>query len=598
MKYKHLVHEIKENSQHFNTKNAIYYKNNELKKWEGISWLDFNSQIEKIAKAMLNYGIAVQQNIAIFSENKPNWIIADCAIMRVRAVTIPIYATNSKKEVEYVINDAEVSLLFVGDQNEYDKAHELLEASKYLKLIVALNKTIKLHSSNNSIYLEDFTSFEPTKQIESELQKRYDECNYDDIASIIYTSGTTGEPKGVILDYNNFGASLVAHDYELEVSDKDVTLSFLPLSHIYERSWVFFCLKKGMEVYLNQDPKKIAEVLKEVKPTVMCTVPRIFEKIFAAIQSKRKEASPTKMKLASWALGIGNNYYNKHQRLGLKAPAILNLKFKIADKLVLSKLRELFGGSIKFMPCGGAPLAADMVSFFHSFGLNIKCGYGLTETTATATLFGDTHFEFNSAGKPIEGTQIKIGENDEILVKGPGVMKGYYKKPKATAEVFENGWFKTGDAGRIDQKGNLIITDRIKDLMKTSGGKYIAPQKLETALINDSFIEQIAVIGDQQKYVTALTVPSFENLKKYALEHKIKFNNIEDLITNNQIIALFEKRIEEMQKEFSSFEKIKKITLLPKEFSIEAGEITATLKLKRKVIEKKYKELIDKMYKD
>lgn len=598
MKYKHLVHEIKENSQHFNTKNAIYYKNNELKKWEGISWLDFNSQIEKIAKALLNYGIAVQQNIAIFSENKPNWIIADCAIMRVRAVTIPIYATNSKKEVEYVINDAEVSLLFVGDQNEYDKAHELLEASKYLKLIVALNKTIKLHSSNNSIYLEDFTSFEPTKQIESELQKRYDECNYDDIASIIYTSGTTGEPKGVILDYNNFGASLVAHDYELEVSDKDVTLSFLPLSHIYERSWVFFCLKKGMEVYLNQDPKKIAEVLKEVKPTVMCTVPRIFEKIFAAIQSKRKEASPTKMKLASWALGIGNNYYNKHQRLGIKVPAILNLKFKIADKLVLSKLRELFGGRIKFMPCGGAPLAADMVSFFHSFGLNIKCGYGLTETTATATLFGDTHFEFNSAGKPIEGTQIKIGENDEILVKGPGVMKGYYKKPKATAEVFENGWFKTGDAGRIDQKGNLIITDRIKDLMKTSGGKYIAPQKLETALINDSFIEQIAVIGDQQKYVTALTVPSFENLKKYALEHKIKFNNIEDLITNNQIIALFEKRIEEMQKEFSSFEKIKKITLLPKEFSIEAGEITATLKLKRKVIEKKYKELIDKMYKD
>ena len=387
MNYKHLVHEIKENSQRFQNKNAIYYKNNELKKWQGISWIDFESQIENLSKALINYGISVQQNIAIFSENMPNWIITDCAIMRVRAVTIPIYATNSKKEVEYVINEAEVNLLFVGDQNEYDNAYELLETSKYLKLIVALTKTIKLHPSNNSIHLEDFIKLEPTKQVEKELQKRYDECSFEDIASIIYTSGTTGEPKGVMLDYNNFGASLVAHDFELNVSEKDVSLSFLPLSHIYERSWVFFCLKKGIEVYFNQDPKKIAEVLKEVKPTVMCTVPRIFEKIFAAIQSKREEASPTKMKLASWALGIGNTYYNKYKRLNIKAPIILKLKFKIADKLVLSKLRELFGGRIKFMPCGGAPLAADIVSFFHSFGLNIKCGYGLTETTATATLF-------------------------------------------------------------------------------------------------------------------------------------------------------------------------------------------------------------------
>lgn len=596
MNYKHLVQEIKENSQLFKNKNAIYYKNNELNKWEGISWLDFESQIEVLAKALINYGISPQQNIAIFSENTPNWIIADIAIMRTRAVTIPIYATNSKKEVEYVLNDAEVCLLFVGDQNEYDKAYELLETSSYLKLIVALTKKIKVHPSNNSIYLEDFIAFEPSEQIENELQKRYYDCNFEDIASIIYTSGTTGEPKGVMLDYTNFGASLVAHDYELNVSEKDVSLSFLPLSHIYERSWVFFCLHRGIEVYINQDPKIIVEVIKEVKPTVMCTVPRIFEKIFAAIQDKRKEASPTKMKLASWALGIGNNYYNKHKRLRKKAPLVLKLKYKIANKLVLSKFRDVFGGRIKFMPCGGAPLAADIVSFFHSFGLNIKCGYGLTETTATATLFGDTHFEFNSAGKPIEGTQIKIGENNEILVKGPGIMKGYYKKPEATAEVFENGWFKTGDAGRIDKKGNLIITDRIKDLMKTSGGKYIAPQKLENALITDSFIEQIAVIGDQQKYVTALAVPSFENLKKYALEHKISFKDVEDLITHNQIITLFEKRFEELQKEFSKFEKIKKFTLLPKEFTIEAGEITATLKLKRKVIQKKYKELIDKMY--
>ena len=596
MDYKHLVENVKENALRFKDKNALYVKNETLNTWEGISWKKMQLRVENLAKGLLQFGIETQHNVAIFAENMPNWIIADLAIMSIRAVTVPIYATSSTKEVDYVVNDAEVSLLFVGNQHEYDQAYGLLESSSYLKLIVALTNTITLQPSVSSMYLEDFIAADATQEIEEIYLKRQQDLNLKDLASIIYTSGTTGEPKGVMIDHTNIGASLAAHDYELEVSEKDVSLSFLPLSHIFERSWVFFCLHRGIEVYFNQDPKKIAEVLKEVQPTVMCTVPRIFEKIFAAIQSKRKEASPTKMKLASWALGIGNDYYNKHQRLEKNVPLALNLKYKIADKLVLSKLRALFGGRIKFMPCGGAPLAADMVSFFHSFGLDVKCGYGLTETTATASLFGYTNFEFNSAGKSIEGTQIKIGDNDEILVKGPGVMKGYYKKPEATAQVFKDGWFCTGDAGRIDEQGNLFITDRIKDLMKTSGGKYIAPQKLETALISDSLIEQIAVIGDQQKYVTALAVPNFENLKKYALEHNISFESMEELIKNNKVVALFEKRFDELQQEFSAFEKIKKFTLLPREFSIEAGEITATLKIKRKVVQKKYKALIDKMY--
>ena len=598
MSNKHIGIEIRDKVQQYQYENAIYYKDELLKTWVGISWIDFGKTTQNLSKALLNFGIKEQQNLGIFSENSPEWIIADIAIMSIRAVTVPIYATNSKNEVEYIINDSEISVIFVGCQQEYDKALEILESNNYLKLIVALSKDVNLQNNKNSIHLNDFIALETNEIIENELQKRYYEAAETDLASIIYTSGTTGEPKGVMLDHTNFMESLKAHDYELEVSENDSSLSFLPLSHIYERSWVFFCLHRGIKVYFNQNPKLIAEVLKEVKPTVMCTVPRIFEKIFAAIQDKRKEASPTKMKLASWALGIGNAYYNKHIRIEKKVPLTLKLKHKIADKLVLSKLRQVFGGRIKFMPCGGAPLAADMVSFFHSFGLNIKCGYGLTETTATVSLFGYKHFEFNSAGKAIHGTEIIIGENDEILVKGPGVMKGYYKKPIETAEVFKDGWFCTGDAGKIDEHGNLIITDRIKDLMKTSGGKYIAPQKLEMALINDAFIEQIAVIGDQQKYVTALAVPSFENLKKYALEHKITFKDVEELINNNQIKDMFEKRFEELQKEFSVFEKIKKVTLLPKEFSIEAGEITATLKLKRKVIQQKYKELIDKMYKD
>jgi len=598
MSEKHIGLEIRERVLQYQQKNAIYYKDIELNRWKGISWIELGNQVQQLSKALLNFGIKAQQNIGIFAENMPEWIISDISIMSIRAVTVPIYATNSKKEAEYLVNDAEISVIFVGGQNEYDKALQILKSNPFLELIVALNKNIEIENDKGSVYFKDFIEVATDETIEIELQKRHSESELTDLASIIYTSGTTGEPKGVMLDHQNFATSLIAHDFELNVSESDVSLSFLPLSHIYERSWVFFCLHAGIEVYFNQNPKLIAEVLKEVKPTLMCTVPRIFEKIFAAIQDKRKEASPTKMKLASWALGIGNAYYNNYRRLEKKVPFGLKMKHKIADKLVLSKLRNVFGGNIKFMPCGGAPLAADMVSFFHSFGLNIKCGYGLTETTATVSLFGDTNFEFNSAGKTIEGSQIKIGDNNEILVKGPGVMKGYYKKPKETAEVFKDGWFCTGDAGKMDEKGNLVITDRIKDLMKTSGGKYIAPQKLETALINDSFIEQIAVIGDQQKYVTALAVPSFENLKKYALEHKITFKDVEELINHNQIKDMFEKRFEELQKEFSMFEKIKKFTLLPKEFSIEAGEITATLKLKRKVIQKKYKELIDKMYKE
>ena len=596
MENNHIGTEIRNNVQKYQSKNSIYHKDNKLNTWVGISWTDFGNKIQNLSKALLNYGIKEHQNVAIFAENMPEWIIADVAIMSIRGVTVPIYATNSKNEVEYIVNDAEINLVFVGGQEEYDKALQISKTSGHLKYIISLCEDIHIEDSENSIHLNEFLALDINETVETELQKRYYECESTDLASIIYTSGTTGEPKGVMLDHTNFMQSLAAHDFELVVSEEDCSLSFLPLSHIYERSWVFFCLHRGIKVYFNQNPKLIAEVLKEVKPTVMCTVPRIFEKIFAAIQDKRKEASPTKMKLASWALGIGNAYFNKYNRNDIKVPLALKLKHKIADKLVLSKLREVFGGRIKFMPCGGAPLASDMVSFFHSFGLNIKCGYGLTETTATVSLYGYKHFEFNSAGKAIHGTQIKIGANDEILVKGPCVMKGYYKKPEETASVFDDGWFKTGDAGTIDERGNLMITDRIKDLMKTSGGKYIAPQKLETALINDAFIEQISVIGDQQKYVTALAVPSFENLKKYAVEHKIAYKDIEELINNSQIKEMFEKRIEALQKDFSVFEKIKKFKLLPKEFSIEAGEITATLKLKRKVIQQKNKAIIDKMY--
>jgi long-chain acyl-CoA synthetase len=594
MDYKDIGSNIRENVKLYQDKNAIHYKG--ASEWHGISWNDLGEEIEKISVALLQFGIKSQQNIAIYAQNMPEWIKSDLAIMSIRAVTVPLYATNSAKEVEYIINDAQISVIFVGEQEQYDEAITLLGNNKYLKLIVAFRDDIRFKNSDSSVYLKDFISKDSNEKIKLELEKRYQESTLSDLACIIYTSGTTGEPKGVMLDHANFVETIKAHEIELEFSDKESSLSFLPLSHVFEHNWVLVCLHNGIEVYFNESPKFIANALKEVKPNYMCAVPRFYEKIYGAIQENINTASVVKNELMKWAINVGEKYNNQYKRFDKKSSAALKMKYKIADKLVLSKLKGIFGGEIKMMPCGGAPLDQSIVAYFHGIGINVKVGYGLTETMATVTLFGETNIEFASVGKTIAGSEIKIGANNEILVRGPGVMKGYYKKPEQTKETFIDEWLKTGDAGRIDEKGNLYITDRIKDLMKTSGGKYIAPQKLETVLINDSLIDQIAIIGDQKKFVSALMVPNFDALKEYAKKNKISFDSIEDLINNNHIVEMFKKRFDELQENFSGFEKIKKFTLLPKEFTIAAGELTATLKLKRKIIAKKYKELIDKMY--
>lgn len=594
MKYQNLGANIRKIIGQYQQKNAIYYK--DKSEWHGISWKDFGNHIEQISLALIQAGVEAQQNVAIYSQNSSDWITTDLAIMSIRAVTVPLYATNSAKEVEYIVNDAEINVLFVGEQEQYDEAVKLLKDNKFLKLIVSFKNDIEFSNKKNSVYLKDFITIEQNEKITVELQNRYQECKLSDLACIIYTSGTTGEPKGVMLDHANFVDTIKAHEIELEFSDKESSLSFLPLSHVFEHNWVLVCLHNGIEVYFNENPKFIANALKEVKPNYMCAVPRFYEKIYGAIQEIVNTSSVIKVEIMKWAVAVGEKYNNQYKRFGKKPSTLLELKYKIANKLVLNKLKDIFGGDIKMMPCGGAPIDASIVAYFHAIGINVKVGYGLTETMATVTLFGDTDIKFASVGKTIAGSEIKIGANDEILVKGPGVMKGYYKKSKETEDTFEDGWLRTGDAGRIDKQGNLYITDRIKDLMKTSGGKYIAPQKLETVLINDAFIDQIAIIGDQKKFVSALMVPNFEALKEYAYKHKISFESVEDLIGNNHIVEMFKERFDEIQKSFSGFEKIKKFTILPKEFSIAAGELTATLKLKRKIIAKKYKELIDKMY--
>lgn len=598
MNYQHWGKHIRQRIEKFGDKTAMCYKNENSGEWVDVSWIEFGLQTRQVSKALLKLGIGIQESVAIFSQNMPEWIVADLAIMSVRGVTVPIYPTNSTTEAKYIMQDASVQAIFVGEQEQYDRTMEFVGECSEVKKIIVFDKAVKISDHNQSMYWDEFIEMGKVSRLGKEFDARFESAELDDLATLIYTSGTTGEPKGVMIDHNNITSVLRSHDIELDFNDEEVSLSFLPLSHVYERGWTFFCLHRGFKIYFNRDPKQIGQTMKEVKPTIMCTVPRIYEKIYSAIQDKIKNASGFKLKLLNWSLKIAELRNNQYKRFEKKVPLGLKLKFKIADKLVLSKFRDIFGGKLHFTPCGGAPLSSLILAFFHSVGVNVKMGYGLTETMATVCLYGDTFIDFNSTGKTLNGTEIKIGDNDEILVKGPGVMRGYYKKPEETAKVMKDGWFYTGDAGRIDENGNLVITDRIKDLMKTSGGKYIAPQKLEITLVNDQFIEQVAVIGDCQKYVTALAVPAFEPLRQYAKKHNISFDSIEDLIANSQIVEFFENRFEEMQKEFSRFEKIKKFTLLPKEFSMEAGEITSTLKLKRKVIQEKYKHLIEKMYKD
>lgn len=598
MDYQHLGKMIWSRIDKYGDRAVMRYKEVEDGPWIDLSWNAMGEKVSLISKALIHLGVKEKEMVAIFSQNMPEWTLADMGIMSIRGVTVPIYATNSTSEAKYILEDAEVKVLFVGEQEQYDRAVEIARLMPGLKHIIVFDSSVKIESDTVSIYYSDFLKLGDDSKYEDERVSRLDRAKVDDLATLIYTSGTTGEPKGVMLDHNNLISTLRSHDLELNVSENDTSLSFLPLSHVYERGWVFFCLHRGMIIYSNRNPKLIASVVREVKPTIMCTVPRFFEKVYSAILDKSAEASPVQKKIMSWSMGVGRRYYNYYLRFDKAVPALMKLKFKVADKLVLSKLRGIFGGRINFMPCGGAPMSAEIVEFFHSTGTNIKCGYGLTETMATVSLLPDQHFLFGTNGRALSGTQIKIGDNDEVLVKGPGVMRGYYKKPEETAKVIKDGWFHTGDAGKLDELGNLTITDRIKDLMKTSGGKYVAPQKLEMALINDQFIEQVAVIGDCRKYVTCLAVPAFEPLKQYAIQKRIMFESIEELISNAQVIEFFEKRMESLQKEFSRFEKVKKFTLLPKEFTIEAGEITSTLKIKRKVIQEKYNHLIEKMYKD
>lgn len=567
-----------------------------------IAWADFAADVMDVACGLEIMGLKPADSIALFSANRPEILVTDFAAYYNRAVTVPIYSTSSPEQVEYILNDCSARFLCVGDQKQYAIARKVAPACHGLERIILLDDTIKVDiADKTTITLLALVGLgrSASDLCRQEVENRRLASVPEDVATIIYTSGTTGEPKGAVLPHRCFNSIIEIHEIRLTMlSDADTSLSFLPMSHIFEKAWSYYCLSQGMHIAINENPKEIARVIRQVHPTCMCSVPRFWEKVYAEVNERISTMPRMRRSLVRVALKIGHDYNLHYLRRGKKAPLLISALYKFFDKKIFAPLRKAIGidrGNI--FPTAGAPISANIVEFFHSIGVNVMVGYGLSETCATVTCYPTLDYIIGSVGTVMPELSVKISDTGEILVKGPTVMSGYHNKEKETAEAFTaDGWFRTGDAGYFDDQGSLVLTERIKDLFKTSNGKYIAPQAIESRLGEDKYIEQVAVIGDRQKYVTAIIIPAFEALKEYAEKKKIQFKSIDDLVRNSEIVRMIGERIERLQQGLAAFEQIKKFVLLPKEFTIESGELTNTLKIRRPVINHNYAKEIAEMY--
>ncbi|MBP8769277.1 MAG: long-chain fatty acid--CoA ligase [Parabacteroides sp.] len=601
MIYYHFAELIHRQAEKYGNRTALKHRDNATGKWLKISWREFSDKVMLTAKAMAEFGIKVQENIGVYSQNMPQCLYTDFGAYGNRVVSIPMYATNSPGQIEYIINDAKIRTLFVGEQLQYNNAFKVQKDSKYLERLVVFDPAVKMNPEDKtSIYFDDFLRLGDNAHAESTVKIRMTEAVPEDLATIIYTSGTTGESKGVMLPHSCYLEAMRIHDVRLPlVTDKDLSMSFLPMTHIFEKAWCYYCLHKGVTIAINQDPKMIQKTLPEVHPTLMCNVPRFWEKVYAGVHEKINSASPAMKKIFLDAIETGRKYNLEYKNKGIPAPCGLKLKFQFYNKTVFTLLKRVLGIERgRFFPVAGAPLSDTINEFLQSVNIPIAYGYGLSETTATVCFYPEIGFQFGSIGEVMPGVQVKIDPgNNEILVKGKTVMSGYYNKPEETKKAFtEDGFFRTGDAGRLE--GNtLFFTERIKDLYKTSNGKYIAPQAIEMVMSGDNYIEQIAVIGDQRKFVSALIVPAYPLLEKYAGEKGISFESREELVKNKDIIRFIEARVEEHQKNLASYEKIKRFTLLPEPFMM-GCELTDTLKLRRPVVLQKYATEIEAMYEE
>lgn len=593
-----LIHDL---ANKYGDKTALTFKKFGSDKWQSVSWNQFSLRVKQVSNALLNIGAKPHDKIAVFSQNCVHYLYTDFGAYGIKVCSIPFYATSSEQQIQYMINDGQVRFLFVGEQDQYDKAHRVFALCPSLERIIIFDSSVRISTHDPAaLYFKDFIKLGENLPRQTEVEALYQSASMDDMANILYTSGTTGDSKGVMLTYGQYDAALRANDEVVPVSEKDRVINFLPFTHIFERGWAYLCLSEGAQLIINTYPHEIQESMRQVHPTCMSSVPRFWEKVYIAVKAKMDEAGSVQKKLFYHALAVGRKRNIEYIANGKRPPLTLELEYKIINKTILSMVRKQLGlEHPNIFPTAGAYVSPEVEEFILSVGIGMVVGYGLTESLATVSCVHlDKKFTIGSVGRPISSIQIKIGEDNEILLKGPTITKGYYHRDTTNAKVFdEEGFFRTGDAGYM-KDGELFLTERIKDLFKTSNGKYIAPQQVESLLLVDKFIDQVAVIADQRKFVSALIVPEFRLVEDWAREHHIAFGSREDLCANEQVKKMLQERINTLQQQLAYYEQIKRITLLPHHFSMESGELTNTLKIRRPIINKNYQAEIDKMYEE
>ncbi|MBR4919802.1 MAG: long-chain fatty acid--CoA ligase [Prevotella sp.] len=593
-----LIHDL---AKQYGDREMLVYQDFGGKEWKSLSWNQVSQTVKKVSNALLNMGVKVQENIGIFSQNSVQYLCCDFGAWGVRAVTIPFYATSSEQQIQFMINDAKIRFLFVGEQDQYDRARRVVSLCPTLERIIVFDPLVQISSHDpNALYFSDFLKLGENLPRQTEVEARQQEASFDDIANILYTSGTTGESKGVILPHSQFHAAFIANGKCVPVNEKDRVMNFLPYTHIFERGWALFSLTKGATMIVNTHPQEVQQSMRDTHPTCMSSVPRFWEKVYMGVMDKIDHASAVQRKLFKHALAVGRKHNIEYLSLGKKPPVALHLEYEMLNRTVFSLVRKELGlENAHFFPTAGAAVSAHVEEFVHSIGINMIVGYGLTESLATVSCnhLGDP-YTVGSVGIPIEGIDIKISDEGEILLKGPTITPGYYNREDLTKAAFtEDGYFKTGDAGYL-KDGELFLTERIKDLFKTSNGKYIAPQMIESKLLVDKYIDQIAVIADERKFVSALIVPVYSLLEEYARAHHIPFEGREQLCSAPEIMEMMKERIDTLQQQLAHYEQVKRFTLLPHHLSMEKGELTNTLKIRRRVLYENYKEQIDMMYVD
>lgn len=593
-----LIHDL---ANKYGDKTALTFKKFGSDKWQSVSWNQFSLRVKQVSNALLNIGAKPHDKIAVFSQNCVHYLYTDFGAYGIKVCSIPFYATSSEQQIQYMITDGQVRFLFVGEQDQYDKAHRVFALCPSLERIIIFDSSVRISTHDPAaLYFKDFIKLGENLPRQTEVEALYQSASMDDMANILYTSGTTGDSKGVMLTYGQYDAALRANDEVVPVSEKDRVINFLPFTHIFERGWAYLCLSEGAQLFINTYPHEIQESMRQVHPTCMCSVPRFWEKVYIAVKAKMDEAGSVQKKLFYHALAVGRKRNIEYIANGKRPPLTLELEYKIINKTILSMVRKQLGlEHPNIFPTAGAYVSPEVEEFILSVGIGMVVGYGLTESLATVSCVHlDKKFTIGSVGRPISSIQIKIGEDNEVLLKGPTITKGYYHRDTTNAKVFdEEGYFRTGDAGYM-KDGELFLTERIKDLFKTSNGKYIAPQQVESLLLVDKFIDQVAVIADQRKFVSALIVPEFRLVEDWAREHHIAFSSREDLCANEQVKKMLQERINTLQQQLAYYEQIKRITLLPHHFSMESGELTNTLKIRRPIINKNYQAEIDKMYEE